>query len=249
MHLQDKVILVTGGTGSFGQKFTEIVLKEYNPKVIRIFSRGEFLQHEMQKRFNDNERLRFLIGDVRNRERVYRAMSEVDIVVHAAALKQVPAAEANPAEFVKTNILGAMNIIDAALLNNVKKVLALSTDKACNPINLYGATKLCADKLFAAAKKTLEIRGDGPIGWSRAWQVNLFARLGDGNTAYDRLTKLIGRNTNPNLFDKCRENQPIPFQIDGNFGGTSGIAEMLLQSTRRSFFYLPLNRFRERQFL
>lgn len=151
MHLQDKVILVTGGTGSFGQKFTEIVLKEYNPKVIRIFSRGEFLQHEMQKRFNDNERLRFLIGDVRNRERVYRAMSEVDIVVHAAALKQVPTCEYNPIEAVKTNIDGAINVTDAAIDNGVEKAIAISSDKAVHPVNLYGATKLVMERLFIQA--------------------------------------------------------------------------------------------------
>ena len=151
MHLQDKVILVTGGTGSFGHKFTEIVLREYNPKVIRIFSRGEFLQQEMRKGFDNNERLRFFIGDVRNRERVYRAMSEVDIVVHAAALKQVPACEYNPIEAVKTNIDGAINIIDAAIDNGVEKAIAISSDKAVHPVNLYGATKLVMERLFIQA--------------------------------------------------------------------------------------------------
>jgi len=151
MHLQDKVILVTGGTGSFGHKFTEIVLREYNPKVIRIFSRGEFLQQEMRKGFDNNERLRFFIGDVRNRERVYRAMSEVDIVVHAAALKQVPACEYNPIEAVKTNIDGAINVIDAAIDSGVEKAIAISSDKAVHPVNLYGATKLVMERLFIQA--------------------------------------------------------------------------------------------------
>lgn len=122
MTLQDKVTLVTGGTGSFGQKFTEIALRECNPKVIRIFSRGELLQQEMRQRFNDDPRLRFFIGDVRDRERVYRAMGGVDIVVHAAALKQVPVCEYNPIEAVRTNIDGIINVIDAAIDNGVEKV-------------------------------------------------------------------------------------------------------------------------------
>ncbi len=151
MTLRDKVILVTGGTGSFGQKFTEIALKDYNPKVIRIFSRGELLQEEMRRRFNDDKRLRFFIGDVRDRERVYRAINGVDIVVHAAALKQVPTCEYNPIEAIKTNIDGATNVIDAVIDNEVEKVIAISTDKAVHPVNLYGATKLVAEKLFIQA--------------------------------------------------------------------------------------------------
>ena len=150
MGLLHKTILVTGGTGSFGKKFTEIVLKEHNPKVIRIFSRGELMQQKMRERFND-ERLRFFIGDVRDRDRLYRAMNNVDIVVHAAALKQVPTCEYNPIEAIKTNIDGAINVIDAAIDNKVEKVMALSTDKAVHPINLYGATKLVAEKLFIQA--------------------------------------------------------------------------------------------------
>ena len=150
MSFNNKTILITGGTGSFGQKFVETVLKKCKPKSVRIFSRGEFLQWEMQKKFN-NSRLRFLIGDVRDRERVYRAMYGVDIVVHAAALKQIPTAEYNPIEAVKTNILGTVNVIDAAIDNNVEKAMFISTDKAVNPINLYGATKLCAEKLFIQA--------------------------------------------------------------------------------------------------
>ncbi len=148
MILKDKVILVTGGTGSFGQKFTEMVLQEPNPRVIRVYSRGELLQQEMRQRFNNDERLRFFIGDVRDRERLYRAMNEVDIVIHAAALKQVPTCEYNPIEAVKTNIDGAANVIDAAIDNGVEKVINISTDKAVEPINLYGATKLVAEKLF-----------------------------------------------------------------------------------------------------
>jgi len=146
-ELDGRTILIIGGTGSFGKKFTRMILDEYNPKSVRIYSRGEFLQWEMQKTFQD-ERLRFLIGDVRDKERLYRAMKGVDIVVHAAALKQVPACEYNPIEAVKTNIDGAKNVINAAIDNNVKKVVALSTDKAVHPVNLYGATKMVAEKLF-----------------------------------------------------------------------------------------------------
>jgi len=142
------VILITGGTGSFGQKFIEIALQEHSPKVIRIFSRGELLQQETRQKFNDDPRLRFFIGDVRDRERVYRAMNGVDIVVHAAALKQVSTCEYNPLEAVKTNIDGVANVIDAAIDNGVEKVMAISTDKAVQPVNLYGATKLAAEKLF-----------------------------------------------------------------------------------------------------
>ena len=151
MDWSEKIILLTGGTGSFGQKFCEIMLKEFNPKVIRVFSRDELKQWEMAQKFNYDERLRFFIGDVRDKERLERAMDGVDIVVHAAALKQVPLCEYNPFEAVKTNILGAQNIIEAAIDHNVEKVLAISTDKAVNPVNLYGATKMCMEKLFIAA--------------------------------------------------------------------------------------------------
>ncbi len=142
------VILVTGGTGSFGRKFTEILLREYRPKKIVIFSRDELKQHEMRVGGLDHPSLRYFIGDVRDVDRLRRAMQGVDIVVHAAALKQVPACEYNPIEAVLTNVMGARNVIDAALDSGVKKVLALSSDKAVNPINLYGATKLVAEKLF-----------------------------------------------------------------------------------------------------
>ena len=150
MSLTDKTILLTGGTGSFGQKFTEVVLRNHNPKVIRIFSRGEWLQQQMRQKFKDG-RLRFFLGDVRDRERIYRAMHGVDIVVHAAALKQIDTCEYNPIEAVKTNIDGAVNLIDAAIDNGVSKVMALSTDKAAHPVNLYGATKLVAERLFSQA--------------------------------------------------------------------------------------------------
>lgn len=150
MSLNDKVVLITGGTGSFGRKFTEIILANYRVKALRIFSRDELKQYEMGKQFT-NDRLRFFIGDVRDRDRLTRAMNGVDVVVHAAAMKQVPAAEYNPIEAVKTNIDGAANVIDAAIDNNVPRVIALSTDKAVHPVNLYGATKLVAEKLFIQA--------------------------------------------------------------------------------------------------
>ncbi len=145
-----KNILITGGTGSFGKKYTEILLKNYKPNKIIIYSRDELKQFEMAQKFND-KCMRYFIGDVRDKERLKKAMEDVDIVIHAAALKQVPAAEYNPMEAVKTNINGAENVIDAAIANEVEKVIALSTDKAAAPINLYGATKLASDKLFIAA--------------------------------------------------------------------------------------------------
>jgi UDP-N-acetylglucosamine 4,6-dehydratase len=148
MNWNDKVVLVTGGTGSFGKKFIEIMLREYQPAKIIIYSRDELKQHEMQASGYNHESLRYFIGDVRDLERLKRAFNKVDIVVHAAALKQVPACEYNPMEAIKTNILGSSNVIDAALDKGVSRVLALSTDKAVNPINLYGATKLAAEKLF-----------------------------------------------------------------------------------------------------
>ena len=146
----DKNILITGGTGSFGKKYTEVLLKNYKPNKIIIYSRDELKQFEMAQKFN-NKCMRYFIGDVRDNERLKKAMEDVDIVIHAAALKQVPAAEYNPMEAVKTNIHGAQNVIDAAIVNEVDKVIALSTDKAAAPINLYGATKLASDKLFIAA--------------------------------------------------------------------------------------------------
>lgn len=147
-QFNQKVILITGGTGSFGQKFTEIVLRECQPKRLIIFSRDELKQHEMRVKGFDHPVLRYFIGDVRDVDRLRRAMNGVDVVVHAAALKQVPACEYNPIEAIMTNVMGARNVIDAALDMGVKKVVALSTDKAVSPVNLYGATKLCAEKLF-----------------------------------------------------------------------------------------------------
>lgn len=146
----NKIMLVTGGTGSFGKHFTKTMLEKYHPKAIRIYSRDELKQHEMRQRFSDagDSPMRYFIGDVRDLDRLKRAMEGVDIVVHAAALKQVPSCEYNPLEAVKTNIHGAQNVIDAAIDTGVEKVVALSSDKAVNPVNLYGATKLCADKIF-----------------------------------------------------------------------------------------------------
>lgn len=150
--LDGKTILITGGTGSFGNAFTKYVLENYNPKKIIIYSRDEYKQFIMANKFKEyGKKLRFFIGDIRDKERLYRAFEGIDYVVHAAALKQVPACEYNPIEAVKTNINGAMNIVDAALDCGVKRVVALSTDKAVNPINLYGGTKLVSDKLFIAA--------------------------------------------------------------------------------------------------
>jgi UDP-N-acetylglucosamine 4,6-dehydratase len=149
--LSNKTILVTGGTGSFGKKFAETILHHHQPKKLIIFSRDELKQHEMRQVWSDTNPdtpIRYFIGDVRDRDRLYRAMQGVDVVVHAAALKQVPACEYNPFEAVQTNILGAKNIIDAAIDAGVSKILALSTDKAVSPVNLYGATKLVAEKMF-----------------------------------------------------------------------------------------------------
>ncbi|KYD19364.1 MAG: UDP-N-acetylglucosamine 4,6-dehydratase (inverting) [Caldibacillus debilis] len=149
MELDGKVVLVTGGTGSFGKKFVKKIL-EYDIKKVIVFSRDELKQYEMAQEFKD-PRIRFFIGDVRDKDRLYRAFDGVDIVVHAAAMKQVPACEYNPFEAIKTNIYGAQNVIEAAIDRGVRRVIALSTDKACSPVNLYGATKLASDKLFVAA--------------------------------------------------------------------------------------------------
>jgi UDP-N-acetylglucosamine 4,6-dehydratase len=151
MNWQEKTVLVTGGTGSFGKKFAETMLKHNHPKKLIVFSRDELKQHDMRTGGFDHDSLRYFIGDVRDLNRLKRAMTDVDIVVHAAALKQVPACEYNPLEAVMTNVMGARNVIDASIDCGVTKVLALSTDKAVNPINLYGATKLVAEKLFVQA--------------------------------------------------------------------------------------------------
>ncbi len=148
MNWQETTVLVTGGTGSFGKKFTEIMLKKYHPKKLIIFSRDELKQHEMRMSGFNDPSLRYFIGDVRDRERLFRAFNGVDVVIHAAALKQIPACEYNPFEAIQTNVMGAKNVIDAAIDRGVQKVMAISTDKAVNPVNLYGATKLCSEKLF-----------------------------------------------------------------------------------------------------
>jgi len=153
----NQTILITGGTGSFGKKYTKIILERYKPKKIIIFSRDELKQFEMQQVYN-NPCMRYFIGDVRDLSRIIEAMDGVDYVIHAAALKQIPMAEYNPMECIKTNIYGAQNVIKAAIKNNVKKVIALSTDKAANPINLYGATKLASDKLFVAANNMVGVK-------------------------------------------------------------------------------------------
>ncbi len=152
-QINKKTILITGGTGSFGRKFVEFSLKHFSPKKLIVFSRDELKQFEMSSMFSEAQHpcLRYFIGDVRDRDRLLRAFSGVDVIIHAAAMKQIVAAEYNPTECIATNVLGAQNVIDAAIEAGVKKVVALSTDKAANPINLYGATKLCSDKLFIAA--------------------------------------------------------------------------------------------------
>src|SRR5215831_19270488 len=151
MNWSEQSVLVTGGTGSFGKKFVEIMLQQYRPKRLVIFSRDELKQHDMRASGLDHPSLRYFLGDVRDIARLERAFAGVTIVVHAAALKQVPACEYNPFEAIQTNIMGGRNVIDAAINQGVRRILALSTDKAVNPINLYGATKLCAEKMFVQA--------------------------------------------------------------------------------------------------
>ncbi|MDR3560132.1 MAG: UDP-N-acetylglucosamine 4,6-dehydratase (inverting) [Negativicutes bacterium] len=179
----NKTILITGGTGSFGRYCTKMILEQYRPQRLIIFSRDELKQYEMQQEY-DASPMRYFIGDVRDPERLRQAMRGVDYVIHAAALKQVPAAEYNPMECIKTNINGAQNVINAAIENEVEKVIALSTDKAANPINLYGATKLCSDKLFTAANNIVGKRSTrfavvryGNVVGSRGSVVPLFKSL------------------------------------------------------------------------
>lgn len=148
--LTNSTILITGGTGSFGNTFVPMTLSRYNPRKLIIYSRDEMKQWNMAKKFQGDKRVRFFIGDVRDRDRLYRALNGVDFVVHAAATKIVPTAEYNPFECIKTNVIGAMNLIDACIDNGIKRLVALSTDKASSPVNLYGATKLCSDKIFIA---------------------------------------------------------------------------------------------------
>lgn len=191
--LNGKSLLITGGTGSFGKKCTEIILKSYQPQRLIIFSRDELKQFEMAQQFPDSKYpcIRYFIGDVRDKERMFRAFYNVDFVIHAAALKQVPAAEYNPFEAVKTNILGAQNVINVAIDRGVKRVIALSTDKAANPINLYGATKLCSDKLFIA--------GNSYVGRD----TTIFSVVRYGNVAGSRGSVIP-------FFLKCRENGILP---------------------------------------
>ena len=190
----DSSILITGGTGSFGKKYTKILLERYKPKRIIIFSRDELKQFEMQQEFND-PCMRYFIGDVRDQERLNQAMDGVDYVIHAAALKQVPAAEYNPMECIKTNIHGAENVIKASIANDVKKIIALSTDKAANPINLYGATKLASDKLFVAANNMTGMHPTrfavvryGNVVGSRGSVVPFFKKLIEEGTDYLPIT-------------------------------------------------------------
>lgn len=185
--LNNKAILITGGTGSFGKKFTERILKEYKPKKIIIYSRDEYKQYMMRRQFAKyDKKLRFFIGDVRDKERMLRALEGVDVVIHAAALKHVDIAEYNPLEAIKTNIDGARNVIDASLDRGVEKIVALSTDKAVNPINLYGATKLVSDKLFVSAnayagekKTTFSVVRYGNVSGSRGSVIPFFQTLID----------------------------------------------------------------------
>ncbi len=183
MDLNGKSILITGGTGSFGQRFASYVLTNFKPNKLVVFSRDELKQYEMSQKFDQLKCLRFFIGDVRDKARLSDAMRGIDLVIHAAALKQIPAAEYNPMECIKTNIHGAENVISASLNNSVEKVIALSTDKAANPINLYGATKLASDKLFVAAnnmaggKTKFSVVRYGNVVGSRGSVVPFFKKL------------------------------------------------------------------------
>ena len=188
--IDGKRILITGGTGSFGKMFVKMIGSEFKPKKVIVFSRDELKQYEMQLSYkNEDLPISYFLGDIRDKSRLYRAFENVDVVIHAAALKQVPACERNPFEAIKTNVLGAENIINAAIDCGVKRVIALSTDKAANPINLYGATKLCSDKLFIAAnnytgfKKTkFSVVRYGNVAGSRGSVIPLFLKLRDSGT-------------------------------------------------------------------
>jgi UDP-N-acetylglucosamine 4,6-dehydratase/5-epimerase len=214
----DLNILVTGGTGSFGRKFAEILLKGSHPKRLVIFSRGELKQHEMRQIFPDTGKspIRYFIGDVRDKDRLYRAFHDVDIVIHAAALKQVPACEYNPFEAIQTNIIGGKNVIDAAIDRGVDKVMAISTDKAVNPINLYGATKLCAEKMFVQANAYSGAGGTrfsvcryGNVVGSRGSVIPLFIKQRECGTITitdPRMTRfLITLNHGVNFVMRCTE--------------------------------------------
>lgn len=191
----NKVIIITGGTGSFGNSFVKNTLQNYNPKKIIVFSRDELKQFDMQQKFKSNK-LRFFLGDIRDKDRLKRACRDVDIIVHAAALKQVNAAEYNPDEYIKTNIIGAQNLIDVAIECEVKKVLALSTDKASNPINLYGVTKLASDKLMIAAnnistnKTKFSVVRYGNVSGSRGSVIPLFKKLSEEKEKFFPITDI-----------------------------------------------------------
>lgn len=192
----DQSILITGGTGSFGRQYVRTLLKRFKPRRLIVYSRDELKQFEMEQEFND-PCMRYFIGDVRDRDRLVQAMNGVDFVIHAAALKQVPAAEYNPMECIKTNVHGAENVIHAALARDVKKVIALSTDKAANPINLYGATKLCSDKLFVAANNiagghetTFAVARYGNVVGSRGSVVPFFQKCAREGLAFLPITDL-----------------------------------------------------------
>ena len=196
--LDGKSILVTGGTGSFGNAFVETILKQYSPKKVVIFSRDEMKQWHMAQKFSNHEKLRFFIGDVRDKPRLDRALAGIDIVIHAAAKKIVTAAEYNPFEFVKTNVIGAMNVIDACIDAGVERVIALSTDKASSPINLYGATKLTSDKLFisgnsysAVSKTKLSVVRYGNVMGSRGSVIPFFLSIIDEGRRNCRSLTLI----------------------------------------------------------
>jgi UDP-N-acetylglucosamine 4,6-dehydratase len=210
-----KSVLVTGGAGSFGRKFVEMLLKKHRPARLAIFSRDEW-KHSQMRADLDHPSLRWFIGDVRDRDRLYRALEQVDVVIHAAALKQVPAAEYNPFEAVQTNVLGAQNVIDACIDKGVSRVIALSTDKACNPINLYGATKLCSDKLFVAGnfyvgkKRTLfSVVRYGNVVGSRGSVIPLFreqAKTGTITITDERMTRFwITLEEGANFVIRCVE--------------------------------------------
>jgi UDP-N-acetylglucosamine 4,6-dehydratase (inverting) len=201
MMLSNSTIFITGGTGSFGNSFVPMTLEKYNPKKLIIYSRDEMKQWEMAKKFQGDERVRFFIGDVRDRERLYRALDGIDFVIHAAATKIVPTAEYNPFECVKTNIYGAMNVVDACIDKGVKRCVALSTDKASQPINLYGATKLCSDKLFIAGNSYVggkntrfSIVRYGNVMGSRGSVIPFFieqARTGELTITDERMTRFM----------------------------------------------------------
>src|SRR5258705_10058078 len=195
LDLNDKSVLVTGGTGSFGKHFLKTVVERYRPRRLIIFSRDELKQFEMQQRFPQEQYpfLRFFIGDVRDRDRLELALRDVDYVIHAAALKQVPTAEYNPFECIRTNVFGAENLVYAALHRNVKKVIALSTDKAANPVNLYGASKLASDKIFVAANN---LAGADGTRFSVVRYGNVFGSRGSVVPFFKNLVK-SGRDTLP----------------------------------------------------